>query len=877
MNSLSFFKLNSTWNVWIIYPAMIFVPILWFLSQAGAAPSLTAEQMDMGAGARKEPQSPCSKVMSVMAVAEVWTEAMRICGTDDSADEDEFPVKFHSTIDIPSLCTVPHLTVPLSFAFIPSFNSGRTFTLSHYRLLVEWASIRTAVDQGRPSSAHLTGPVKLLLDSHSAGPQCLAPREKARRVKKVERPLVEVGLARAAAQSLTVDLSFPVKSCGSANTPIPGSCFHPQQVQSFFSSSDLCIRPSSHGLCRGEDWLSKFGYLPPADPVTGQLQTKEALTKAIKAMQRFGGLEETGVLDQATLGLMRTPRCSLPDVSEAEVAVGRRRRSLAPQNKWNKRHLSWRAVCALAFPAVPITTLTLPALPFLDPASSVERAEPTVGLHSDVCVCVIDSCEQWQCHAQGILPGDEGSVVGIVRRVRTFPKESALLGRDTVRALMYYALKVWSDIAPLNFHEVAGNEADIQIDFTKADHNDGYPFDGPGGTVAHAFFPGERFTAGDTHFDDDEAWTFRSPDSHGMDLFAVAVHEFGHAIGLAHTSAMESIMRPYYQGPVGDPLKYDLPYEDKVRVWQLYGVRDSVSHTVRPDDPSHTAEPPVLLDLPGNRSTMPPAHDAPDRCTSHFDAVAQIRGEAFFFKGKYFWRLTRERHLVSLRPAQIHRFWRGLPANLDGVDAVYERPGDHKIVFFKGVKYWVFKDNIVEEGYPRPISDFGLPMEGVDAVFVWLHNDKTYFFKDSRYWRYDDHLRCMDLGYPKDTALWKGVPTQLDDAMRWSDSASYFFKGKEYWRVVGSDMEVEAGYPRPIGKDWLVCTDMQSDSPEMRNNSTGTRLPGQHHASHAENGFEVCSCSSDSGSPATPRLQLSAAWMLAPLWTLGRTLLPAAL
>ncbi|XP_027031972.2 matrix metalloproteinase-17 [Tachysurus fulvidraco] len=533
----------------------------------------------------------------------------------------------------------------------------------------------------------------------------------------------------------------------------------------------------------GVDWLSKFGYLPPADPVTGQLQTKEALTQAIKAMQRFGGLEETGVLDQATLGLMKTPRCSLPDMSETETTAGRRRRALATPKKWTKRHLSWR--------------------------------------------------------------------------VRTFPKESAVLGRETVRALMYYALKVWSDITPLNFHEVAGNKADIQIDFTKADHNDGYPFDGPGGTVAHAFFPGERFTAGDTHFDDDEAWTFRSPDSHGMDLFAVAVHEFGHAIGLAHTSAMESIMRPYYQGPVGDPLKYDLPYEDKVRVWQLYGVRDSVSHTARPDGVFHTDDPPVLMDLPENKSTVPPARDAPDRCTSHFDAVAQIRGEAFFFKGKYFWRLTRDKHLVSLRPTQIHRFWRGLPANLDSIDAVYERPGDHKIVFFKGVKYWVFKDNNVEEGYPRPISDFGLPMEGVDAVFVWLHNDKTYFFKDNHYWRYDDHLRNMDQGYPKDTTLWKGIPSQLDDAMRWSDSASYFFKGKEYWRVVGSDMEVEAGYPRPIGTDWLVCKDMQSDTPEMRNNETGSQLTGKHHTDHAENGYEVCSCTSDSGSSAGPRLQLA--------------------
>ncbi|XP_051489746.1 matrix metalloproteinase-17 isoform X2 [Apus apus] len=505
-----------------------------------------------------------------------------------------------------------------------------------------------------------------------------------------------------------------------------------------FPSFPFLILP--HLLLVPQDWLTKFGYLPPPDPVTGQLQTQEELTKAITAMQRFGGLETTGVLDEATLELMKTPRCSLPDFV---AAPARRKRHTQAVTKWSKRNLSWR--------------------------------------------------------------------------VRTFPKESHL-GHDTVRALMYYALKVWSDITPLNFHEVAGNNADIQIDFSKADHNDGYPFDGPGGTVAHAFFPGDHHTAGDTHFDDDEYWTFRSSDAHGMDLFAVAVHEFGHAIGLTHISAIESIMRPYYQGPVGDPLKYDLPYEDKVRIWQLYGVRESVSPTAKPEV-IKTEDHPVLPELPENRSTVPLRRDVPNRCNTHFDAVAQIRGEAFFFKGE---------------------------------------------------RYWVFKDNNVEEGYPRPISDFGLPPGGVDAAFSWAHNDKTYFFKDNLYWCYDDHERRMEPGYPSETILWKGIPSPLDDAMRWSDGASYFFRGKEYWKVLDNELEAQPGYPQSIARDWLVCSDMQSDSPEAAGSSrTGARSkPGQHDESRSENGYEVCSCTS-AAPPlrACPELRLPASLLLPGLWT----------
>ncbi|XP_041038242.1 matrix metalloproteinase-17-like [Carcharodon carcharias] len=170
-------------------------------------------------------------------------------------------------------------------------------------------------------------------------------------------------------------------------------------------------------------------------------------------------------------------------------------------------------------------------------------------------------------------------------------------------------------------------------------------------------------------------------------------------------------------------------------------------------------------------------------------------------------------NLVSLNAAQIRNFWQGFPEDLTKIDTVYERMTDNKIVFFIGNRYWVFSNTIVDPGYPRYISDFGLPVESIDAAFVWPHNGRTYFFKGDNFWRYDEQGRKMDAGYPKKLSLWKGVEAKLDGVMGWSDGFTYFFKEQRYWKMRGGAVEVVSPAAHSTHRDWMHC-DSASDPPQ---------------------------------------------------------------
>jgi len=71
--------------------------------------------------------------------------------------------------------------------------------------------------------------------------------------------------------------------------------------------------------------------------------------------------------------------------------------------------------------------------------------------------------------------------------------------------------------------------------------------------------------------------------------------------------------------------------------------------------------------------------------------------------------------------------------------------------------------------------------------------------------RYDEEAGNVELDYPRDMSMWKGVPYNIDSVFQYTNGKTYFFKGKVFWEFNDRRMRVVSSTPSVSSSFWMGC------------------------------------------------------------------------
>ncbi|XP_071109541.1 matrix metalloproteinase-19-like [Haliotis cracherodii] len=475
-----------------------------------------------------------------------------------------------------------------------------------------------------------------------------------------------------------------------------------------------------------EQYLAKYGYLE-VDQLQHTRNLRHTWKHAIRSFQRFNHLKVNGRLSRRAVTIMKQPRCGVPDI------------------------------------------------------------DTTLG-----------SSDRKHRHKRALLTGFKkavNSVYGLKWRSNQLRwKMSRYTSRLTAEqqlATLKRVFGIWASQANLTVVH-SSSDADIEVVFGRGSHGDGnqYAFDGSGPQLAHAFGPGDAAVAGDIHFDDDERWTLDDNDPTSKDLFVVALHEAGHALGMPHSRDRKAVMYAHYKGY--DP-SLSLSYDDVRKLQTFYGARPVPAPSVSTSTAAAIA---------------PTSTPEPTTCNMPFDDVIYGPGtQGYVLSGRHVYSLKgrgEEGAALDRGPYRLRRVLKGSPIHISAAVYVAEKK---RLYVFKGYRVWRYTRFRLDRGYPTRPSPYP-PERPVAALGERDYRGKTkiYVFGKRYVWVYDQDRDSREGSYLWIRTFWRGLPSPIDAAVQWGDGNVYFFRKNKYYRLSKYYRAIMAGYPKVKDVTWLSST-----------------------------------------------------------------------
>ncbi|XP_002741045.1 stromelysin-3-like [Saccoglossus kowalevskii] len=454
------------------------------------------------------------------------------------------------------------------------------------------------------------------------------------------------------------------------------------------------------------EFLDHYGYL---NTHLNGLMGEDTIRASIREFQRFSHLTETGAMDEATVEMMNSPRCGLPDV-DSTTSGGRQKRYYA-HSQWDKTDLTYDIIqytpdlpqskvdseIAKAFKLwSDVTALTFSRVHGDDTADiKISFPAPFIPHEDGYWKTTFDGPGKVLAHAffpsnYGDIKGDahfddgenwtadtyEGTNLWLVA-AHEFGHSLGLAHSDVIGSLMYPYYSGYKPNFQLTSDDIAGMQSLYGAKVPEPDITTTAPKPDPNLNPGPRLCPDnvDAITAtkdGHTYaFQGDYFW--RLQDKNVEQGYPKRISDYWSGLD-GDFDAVFTSSNPWFWGSKG--LTGKTWFFKDSRVWRFQNMVM---------DPGY----PRLI------------NDEFRGLPTHIDAVFEYygNGQTYFFKDGYFYMLNWRMEVVG--PFYMTT-WRGIP---DNIDAVYQE-SDQYVYFFKDNLYYKFEHDIFQTlaGYPRSSS-----------------------------------------------------------------------------------------------------------------------------------------------------------------------------